>query len=330
MADDLKPSETTCLLDSSDGDLKERDEKLTYLQLRSNMQKESSLGKHLRKSLQTCKVGNNLAKLEGLLKSTTSRSKLTIIEGLLFVLRQLLAQGRNSNKAIGFLTFEDAYGFYRGFFDSCPDESSFRDNLFHEEHGLCVLVCEVYNKRFVLLQSEHFSLGDFLLELEMLNNALVNSSTGQRFNLDSTSLNSILQSMDTEYGRMALKAVVFALHSRSETYNLGIKPDRAVQFLSKVISVSDECEKALEAAADIFHLRKRERIEKVHEKIQAIDHKVEKQSALLSEKRKCDMEGEKNALKERLDNLQSLQRNDNVSTRRKVQQVKTKDSSRSY
>ena len=110
---------------------------------------------------------------------------------------------------------------------------------------------------------------------------------------------------------MALKAVVFALHSRSETYNLGIKPERAVQFLSKVISVSDECEKALEATADIFHLRTRERIEKVQEKIQVLDHKVEKQSALLSEKRKCDMEGEKNALKERLDNLQSLQRNDN-------------------
>lgn len=56
--------------------------------------------------------------------------------------------------------------------------------------------------------------------------------------------------MDTEHDRMALKAVVFALHSRSETYNLGIKPDRAVHFLSKAISVSDECEKALEAAAD--------------------------------------------------------------------------------
>ena len=172
------------------------------------------------------------------------------------MLRQLLAQGRNSNKAIGFLTFEDAYGFYRSFFDSCPDESSFRGNLLHEEHGLCVLLCEVYNKRFVLLESENFSVEDFLLELEMLNDALVNSPTGQRFNLDSRSLNSILQSMDTEYDRMALKAVVFALHSRSETYNLGIKPDRAVQFLSKVISVSDDCEKALEPAADIFHLRR--------------------------------------------------------------------------
>lgn len=175
IADDSKPSE----LDSSDEDLKERDKRLTYSQLRSNLRKEFSLGKYLRKSLQTCKVGNNLAKLEGLLKSTTSKPKSTIIEGLLHVLRQLLVQGRNSNKAIGFLRFEDAYGFYCSFFDSCPDESSFRDHLLHEEHDLCVLVCEVYNNRFVLLQSENFSLEDFLLELEMLSDALVNSSTGQ-------------------------------------------------------------------------------------------------------------------------------------------------------
>ena len=63
-------------------------------------------------------------------------------------------------------------------------------------HDLCVLVCEVYNKRFVLLQSENFSLEDFLLELTMLSDdALVHSSTGKRYNLDSSSLYSILQSI---------------------------------------------------------------------------------------------------------------------------------------
>ena len=40
--------------------------------------------------------------------------------------------------------------------------------------------------------------------------------SGQRFPLDSELLNKILNSMDTEYDRMALKAVIFALHSRSQ------------------------------------------------------------------------------------------------------------------
>ena len=73
---------------------------------------------------------------------------------------------------------------------------------------------EVCNKRFVLLQSENFSSEDFLFQLEMLNNALVNSSTGQRFNLDSPSLNSILQSMDTEYDHMTERCSFFRSHFR--------------------------------------------------------------------------------------------------------------------
>ena len=88
--------------------------------------------------------------------------------------------------------------------------------------------------------------------------------------------------MDTEYDRMALKAVVFTLHSRSETYNLGIKPDRAVQLISKVMSVSQESEKALTEAADILQVRMQEKIKKVENKIQDIDHKLKKQSAMLS------------------------------------------------
>lgn len=60
--------------------------------------------------------------------------------------------------------------------------------------------------------------------------------------------------MDTEYDRMALKAVIFAMHSRAEISDLGIKPDRAVNFLSKVLMASEESERALQAAEDIFKL----------------------------------------------------------------------------
>ena len=42
----------------------------SFSQLRSKARFGSCVGKHLRSSLQTCKVGNNLDKLEGLLKCT--------------------------------------------------------------------------------------------------------------------------------------------------------------------------------------------------------------------------------------------------------------------
>ena len=50
----------------------------------------------------------------------------------------------------------------------------------------------------------------------------------------------------------------------------------------------------------------------VENKIQAIDHKLEKQSAMLLGNRKCDIENEQNALKERLDHLKLLEVNDTV------------------
>ena len=74
-----------------------------------------------------------------------------------------------------------------------------------------------------------------MLELERLDEENVNASVKHRLHLNAATFNSILNSLDTEYDIMALKAVVFALHSRSETYNLGVKPDNsAVYFKSYV------------------------------------------------------------------------------------------------
>ena len=130
--------------------------------------------------------------------------------------------------------------------------------------------------------------------------------------------------MDTEYDRMALKAVVFALHSRPETYNLGIKPDRAVHFLSRVLSTADESEKALEAASDILKLRTQERMKNVENKIKVLHQKLTNHSITLSDKRKGDIEEERNAYNERLENLQLLEKNESVSAQRRTQQVKRK------
>lgn len=130
--------------------------------------------------------------------------------------------------------------------------------------------------------------------------------SGRRFPLDSELLNKILNSMDTEYDPMALKAVIFALHSRSQTYELGIKPDRAVNFLSKVLTVEDESENALKAAGDIMKLRTLKGIENVEKKIQNLDTKLDK--SLLSERWKCELEGEKDALTERLAKLKDLEK----------------------
>ena len=142
-----------------------------------------------------------------------------------------------------------------------------------------------------------------------------------RYFLDGNSLSKIISSMDTEYDRMALKAVIFAIHSRAKTYNLGIKPERAVKFLSKVLMASEESERALQAAEDIFKLRTSERISKSEAQVQSIDQKIEKQVHLLSQKRMLDLEGERNALKERLNDLKTLEVSDDQRANRRVKQA---------
>jgi len=121
----------------------------------------------------------------------------------------------------------------------------------------------------VILQNKITDIGKFLLELERIEES-EESELPARYFLDGTSLSKIISSMDTEYDRMALKAVIFALHSRAQAYNLGIKPDRAVQFLSKVLMASEESERTLQAAEDIYQLRARERLRKIEAQIQSL------------------------------------------------------------
>ena len=86
----------------------------SFSELRSKARFESCVGRHLRSSLQTCKKGKNWDKLEGLLKCTNSKLLGKILNGLIYTLNHLLVQSKHSRKAIGFISFEDTYGFYCG------------------------------------------------------------------------------------------------------------------------------------------------------------------------------------------------------------------------
>lgn len=69
-----------------------------------------------------------------------------------------------------------------------------------------------------------------------------------RYQLTSSTLTSIIKSMDTEYDRNALKVIIFATQSRKEVEALGIKADRAVQFLKNICQAAEECQNALVTA----------------------------------------------------------------------------------
>lgn len=75
-----------------DCQLKNDKEKLNFSEQRSKIRLESTWTENLRKSLQSCEASENEEKLEGLavvFRKNTVKTR--ILEGLLYILRQLLA-----------------------------------------------------------------------------------------------------------------------------------------------------------------------------------------------------------------------------------------------
>lgn len=103
-------------------------EKLSFSQKRSKARLESALTEKLRKcscALQSCKVSENEEKLKGLaVFFRKDTKKIRIFEGLLYILRQLLAC-YDGSKAFGYLPFNDAHGIFCCFMEREVEDKEF-------------------------------------------------------------------------------------------------------------------------------------------------------------------------------------------------------------
>ncbi|CAB4031932.1 Hypothetical predicted protein [Paramuricea clavata] len=165
-------------------------------------------------STENCEI-TDTKKLSFSEKRSNNRSESTLsainksrtLEGLLYILRQLLAKC-DGDKTYGYLPYEDAY-----------DKESF-----------------------------------------------------SRFDLNADTLKHVLQSLDTEYDKSVLKAMIFATSSRRKVYELGIKPENAVHFLAKAVYAFKECEDAVIAAEKTIKEKDKARLEQLNENIEAIEN----------------------------------------------------------
>ena len=130
--------------------------------------------------------------------------------------------------------------------------------------------------------------------------------------------------MDTEYDRNALKAIIFATRSCKEVEALGIKADRAVQFLKNSCQAAEECQNALVAAEDMLDLGLKHKKEVIEEKIHQIDEKVAKLGDVLAKFRREDLETEKDMLKEGAARITNLQTKQDCSNKKQFQQCERK------
>ena len=89
--------------------------------------------------------------------------------------------------------------------------------------------------------------------------------------LDQETVSALLKSMDTEYDRSILRAIIALLHMRSD-------PTLARRKIKEVIEVAEECRMSIAAGKDIVNLRLKDRLKR-------IDAEIEEKKTVLEKKR---------------------------------------------
>ena len=80
-------------------------------------------------------------------------------------------------------------------------------------------------------------------------------------------LERIIKSMDTEYDRQCIKAVLSASSTNAEMYEYGVNPQAAKRKVKSIACIIDECDNAIKAATDMVHLRLESNIKELEKKL---------------------------------------------------------------
>ena len=206
---------------------------------RAELTKKARFSAFVSTSLQPCSLKHNQAILERICGEKAEEKK-NKIKGLLAVLRHLQSEHITQDGMeyeTSFLSFDDAMEIYFAYQDVAPpfghhDKDNFTYALLHQDWGLCVYI--VYfkrlNKRFIILRPDDCSLEVFL-DMICSSGSIVSP---ERVELDAEKVQSILQTVDTEWDRKVSRVLLSANRSRSEINQLGIDPDNIRADIAKV------------------------------------------------------------------------------------------------
>ena len=137
-----------------------------------------------------------------------------------------------------------------------------KDILLHPETGLNVVIVThpVTLERFVVLNDPSCDVSMFLNHFTQ--EFLPGDENADQLRLDQETVSALLKSMDTEYDRSILRAIIALLHTRSETVNLSIDPTLARRKIKEVIKVAEECRMSIVAGEDIVNFRLKDRLKR--------------------------------------------------------------------
>ena len=94
-----------------------------------------------------------------------------------------------------------------------------------------------------------------------LHEFLCGDENAHQLRLDQETVSALLKSMDTEYDRSILRAIIALLHTRSD-------PTLARRKIKEVIEVAVECRMSIVAGKDIVNLRLKDRLRRIDAEIE--------------------------------------------------------------
>ena len=248
----------------------------SWTQRRSEIRKDSKVRENIRISLQTLNVTEVAKRLAGIARDRGNKLRRKVA-GMIHVLDELTALDDSCPaKYKGILHFQEAYDLFCGAFEpelAVPDRNNFRDELLSTEIGLPVTFFTWENNSYIVLNPESWNIVRLIDVLCGQSNDKLSSG---RFQLDAESLHAILDSMETEYDKSVLRAIFAATSSRSELYELGLKPDAAIKNLERVLAVSKEVENAVFAGKDMTVLALKEKVTKREKHMAELNSSIEK------------------------------------------------------
>ena len=178
-----------------------------------------------------------------------------LYEELLAPVTKYSTTKHEQNLPSGVILFDRAFEIFSSYGNSISKQE-FRDEILSAETGLGALIYSYQaERRFIVLNNEKLDICELLKvihEEEEREDVLPEEIDSV---LTAQDLSSALESMETEYDRWIAKLLVCTGKSRSEIYDLGLKPDRVVKLLREVKARIAASENTTIAAKDMVELR---------------------------------------------------------------------------
>jgi len=144
---------------------------------RTLIRKQGFLKNYFHSSLQTCRLTDNVDVIKEKLEHVKDPIRRRHLKALLYILDCLLAKvsdDEGSEKTVGYLSFNDAYDIFLGYFpDNDPNllindrlkRQQFKELLLHPTFGLSVYILEINNKRYIVLRPDNYDLDYFFEDI---------------------------------------------------------------------------------------------------------------------------------------------------------------------